>query len=100
MPTFNRALRILTATGLVWLAVTPAAMADTARIVAFGDSLMAGYQLSNGEDFPAQLEASLEAKGFDVSITNAAVSGDTTSGGLDRLDWSVPQDTQLVLLEL
>src|SRR5690606_23290974 len=61
---------------------------------------MAGYGLSPGESFPEKLEAALRAKGHDVVIQNAGVSGDTTSGGLSRLDWSVPDGTGLVILEL
>lgn len=76
------------------------ASAETFRIVAFGDSLMAGYQLAAGESFPERLETALKAKGHDVVITNAGVSGDTSSGGLSRLDWSVPEDTDLVILGL
>lgn len=75
-------------------------MADPFRIVSFGDSLMAGYQLAPGESFPEQLAKALLARGHDVVVENASVSGDTTSGGLSRLDWSIPQDTDLVILEL
>lgn len=74
--------------------------AEPVRIVAFGDSLTAGFNLSQSQAFPAKLEAALKARGHNVSITNAGVSGDTTSGGLARLDWSIPQDTQAVILEL
>jgi acyl-CoA thioesterase-1 len=88
----------LVATGLV-AAAGPAA-AETYRIVAFGDSLMAGYQLGPGESFPEKLETALKAKGHDVVIANAGVSGDTSSGGLSRLDWSVPDGTDLVILGL
>lgn len=77
-----------------------AAAAESYRIVAFGDSLMAGYRLAPGESFPERLEAALRARGHDVVIVNAAVSGDTTSDGLSRLDWSVPDGTDLVMLEL
>lgn len=70
------------------------------RIVAFGDSLMAGYQLAMKDAFPAQLERALKAKGLDVQIANAGVSGDTASGGLSRLDWSVPDGTDAVMVEL
>ena len=56
--------------------------------------------LMPGEGFPEKLEAALKAKGHDVVIANAGVSGDTTSGGLSRLDWSVPEGTELVILEL
>jgi acyl-CoA thioesterase-1 len=61
---------------------------------------MAGYQLAPGESFPEKLEAALRQRGHDVVIANAGVSGDTTTGGLARLDWSVPEDTDLVILEL
>ncbi|WP_378946796.1 arylesterase [Mesorhizobium sp. ANAO-SY3R2] len=82
------------------LAAPALATAEPVRIVGFGDSLMAGYGLGPGEGFPEKLEAALRARGHDVVITNAGVSGDTTSGGLSRLDWSVPEGTQLVILEL
>ena len=83
------------------LAVVPrAAWAEPFRIVGFGDSLMAGFGLQPGEAFPDRLAVALKARGHDVEIQNAGVSGDTTSGGLSRLDWSVPQGTQLVILEL
>ncbi|WP_019170781.1 arylesterase [Pseudaminobacter salicylatoxidans] len=80
-------------------ALQPAA-AEPFRIVGFGDSLMAGYGLDAGQSFPEKLEAALRKDGHDVVIANAGVSGDTTSGGLSRLDWSVPDGTQLVILEL
>jgi acyl-CoA thioesterase I len=76
------------------------AVAAPLEIVGFGDSLMAGYELPEGDGFPAVLQSALKAKGFDVHVTNAGVSGDTTSGGLERLDWSVPDGTKLVILEL
>jgi acyl-CoA thioesterase I len=74
--------------------------AEPLRIVAFGDSLMAGYGLSKKEGFPAKLELALRAKGHDVEVIDAGVSGDTASGGLARLDWSVPDKTDAVILEL
>ena len=77
-----------------------AAHAETLRIVGFGDSLMAGYQLEKQEGFPARLQSELIARGYDVEITDAGVSGDTSSGGLARLDWSVPEETDAVILEL
>ncbi|CAG0911217.1 unnamed protein product, partial [Cyprideis torosa] len=71
------------------------------KIVVLGDSLVAGYQLQQGEGYPDKLQAALDAKGInDVEIIGAGVSGDTTSGGLARLDWSVPEDTSAVLLQL
>ncbi|TSE13706.1 arylesterase [Mesorhizobium intechi] len=76
------------------------ARAEPFKIVGFGDSLMAGYALGPGEGFTDKLQAALRAKGRDVAVGNAGVSGDTTSGGLARLDWSVPDGTRLVILEL
>ncbi|MCH9808983.1 MAG: arylesterase [Alphaproteobacteria bacterium] len=69
-------------------------------IVAFGDSLTAGYNIAASASFPAQLERALRQRGHSVSVANAGVSGDTTSGGLQRLDWAVPQGTHAVILEL
>ncbi len=74
--------------------------AKTLHIVAFGDSLTAGYNLDSTADFPSQLEAVLKKAGRDVRITNAGVSGDTTSGGVARFDWAVPQQVDAVILEL
>lgn len=76
------------------------AAAEPLRIVGFGDSLMAGYQLGPNDSFAAKLEAALKKKGLDVVVANAGVSGDTTAAGLSRIDWSVPDGTQLVVLEL
>jgi acyl-CoA thioesterase-1 len=88
---------------LVWTALGSAATADPARpvrIVALGDSLTAGYMLQPGEAFPTRLAAALEAKGHAVEVINAGVSGDTTSAGLERLDWAIPEGTDAVILEL
>ncbi len=74
--------------------------AEPLRIVAFGDSLTAGLGLSEKDAFPVKLEAALKAKGHDVEVINAGVSGDTASGGLARLDWSVPDKVDAVILEL
>ncbi|PTE07618.1 arylesterase [Mesorhizobium helmanticense] len=76
------------------------ARAEPLQIVGFGDSLMAGFSLGPGEGFTDKLQAALRAKGHDVTVANAGVSGDTSSGGLSRLDWSVPDGTKLVILEL
>ncbi|MCF8465808.1 MAG: arylesterase [Sneathiella sp.] len=73
---------------------------EAIRIVAIGDSLTAGYGLPTGEDFPSQLEAALLEKGLKVTIENASVSGDTTAGGLQRLDWALGNGADLVILEL
>jgi acyl-CoA thioesterase I len=96
----------LSAFFLIWgsLAVvsnaTGAQKTEALQIVGFGDSLMAGYELPESDGFPAVLQAALIAKGFNVSVANAGVSGDTTTGGLERLDWSIPDGTKLVILEL
>lgn len=76
------------------------AHAQTVNGVGFGDSLMAGYQLAAGAGFPETLQEALVEAGYDVTIANAGVSGDTTSGGLARIDWSVPDGTDFVILEL
>jgi acyl-CoA thioesterase-1 len=75
-------------------------LAETIRLVALGDSLTAGYRLAKSEAFPAVLERELKAKGWDVEIANAGVSGDTAAQGAARVDWSVPDGTQGVILEL
>jgi acyl-CoA thioesterase-1 len=76
------------------------ARAEPRKIVGLGDSLMAGYGLDAGQSFPEKLQAALGRSGHEVLIANAGVSGDTTSGGLARLDWSVPEGTEIVILEL
>ena len=70
------------------------------KMVVLGDSLSAGYGLAGADAFPAKLQKALKAKGIEVDMTNAGVSGDTSSGGRDRLDWSVPEGTQAVIVEL
>lgn len=84
---------------LAILAALPAAAAPV-TILALGDSLTAGYGLPAAEGFTARLEAALKAKGHDVRVVNGGVSGDTASGGLARLDWSVTPDVEGVILEL
>lgn len=77
-----------------------AARGEPVEIVALGDSLMAGYNLAAGEGFTEQLAIALKDKGIEAEVVNAAVSGDTTSGGRERLDWSVPESADIVILEL
>jgi acyl-CoA thioesterase I len=81
-------------------AVPRAAAAPPIKIVALGDSLTAGYGLADNEGFVPRLQAALTAKGEAVDIQTAGVSGDTAAGGLARLDWSVPEGTDAVILEL
>lgn len=68
---------------------TAAAAGDTPRLLAFGDSLIAGYGLPKNVSFAAQLERALEKEGLAVTVINAGVSGDTSAGGLARLDWTL-----------
>jgi acyl-CoA thioesterase-1 len=82
-----------------WFLHAPEAIADPVKIVAFGDSLTAGLGLPAPDAFPSKLAVALKAKGYDVAIVNAGVSGDTTSAALARLDWSVAAGTQAVILE-
>jgi len=83
------------------LMVRPAAAAEKPiRIVVLGDSISAGFGLPAGEALPAKLEKALKAKGLNVAVENAGVSGDTPAGGLARLDWSVAEGTDAVIVEL
>ncbi|OAF17431.1 arylesterase [Bradyrhizobium neotropicale] len=77
-----------------------AGAAKPIRLVVLGDSLSAGLGLPGQEAFPARLQKALQDKGVGVDMTNAGVSGDTSSGGRDRLDWSVPEGTEGVIIEL
>ena len=89
--------------GLLLLFSASSSAADTTplRILAFGDSLTAGYGLNNPADaFPAQLERALKAKGHNISVIQGGISGDTTTGGRTRLDWSLASKPDAVILEL
>ncbi|MEM5583534.1 arylesterase [Roseibium sp. AS2] len=94
----NRFLAPLIVSIVVLLA--SAAHAEDFKLVVLGDSLAAGYQLPAGDGFSGQLQKALEAGGHAVEVVNASVSGDTSSGGLSRLDWSVGTDTDAVIVEL
>jgi acyl-CoA thioesterase I len=86
-----------------WPAISRAELggeAKSIKLVVLGDSLSAGLGLPGQAAFPARLQKALNGKGLDVEISNAGVSGDTASGGRDRLDWSVPDGTEGVILEL
>jgi acyl-CoA thioesterase I len=82
------------------LATASHAAARTLRLVALGDSLTAGLGLPPGEAFPDRLQAALRAKGWDVEVLNAGVSGDTAADGLARYDWAVPADADALIVEL
>ncbi len=81
------------------LAAAPAA-AETQRLVALGDSLTHGYGLAQDEGFVPQLQSWLAGQGADVTVVNMGVSGDTTTGGLARLDWALADGADAVILEL
>jgi acyl-CoA thioesterase-1 len=70
------------------------------KLVALGDSLTAGYGLPAQAAFPIRLQQALRDKGMAVDVVNAGVSGDTSTGGRDRLDWSIPPDADAVIVEL
>jgi len=76
------------------------AQSEDLTLVVLGDSLVAGYQLPAGDGFPEKLQQALTANGHSVEVVNAGVSGDTSTGGLSRLDWSVGPDTDAVIVEL
>ena len=75
-------------------------MAAPVKILALGSSLTQGYGLSPGTEFPVQLQAALKKAGIDAVVTNAGVSADTSAGGLARLDWSLADHPDAVILEL
>lgn len=89
----------------LWLALsvgifTASAANDPYRLVSLGDSLTAGYGLKSSDSFPVQLQKLLKTKGYNATVQNAGVSGDTTAGGLARLDWSLGEDVDGVIIEL
>jgi acyl-CoA thioesterase-1 len=85
---------------LAFFGALATADARTLQLVAFGDSLTAGYGLKAGVRFPEVLERELKSAGYDVKVINAGVSGDTAEDGLLRFDWSVPQGTDALIVEL
>ena len=88
-------LALMTVANPAWAEAT-----KPVKLVVLGDSLSAGLGLPGQEAFPTKLQKALQAKGIAIDMTNAGVSGDTTSGGRDRLDWSVPDGTDGVIIEL
>jgi len=91
--------RLLAALALLVL-LDPAAHARERVVVAFGDSLTAGLGVPVTQAYPAQLEARLRAEGYPYRVVNAGVSGDTTAGGLRRVDWALRLEPEVVVLEL
>lgn len=92
--------QLLPATVLVLMSVLAPAAARVPVILDFGDSLTAGYGLSGEQAFPARLQAWLHDRGIAARVVNAGVSGDTTAGGLARLDWALADKPDLVILAL
>ena len=86
--------------GPVWAQVPATAPAKPVKMVVLGDSLSVGLGLQASAALPARLQKALSDKGIKVDMINAGVSGDTSSGGRDRLDWSIPEGTEAVILEL
>jgi acyl-CoA thioesterase-1 len=82
------------------LAVSASAAAGELHIMVLGDSLTAGYGLPRQAAFPVRLQAALEGRGFTVRVSNAGISGDTSAGGLARLDWSLSDRPDLMIIEL
>ena len=81
--------------------VTPSLTAQRPKIVALGDSLTAGFGLTENESYPYLLQQRLKADGYDYEVVNAGVSGDTSLGGLERADWVLGQDNvEILILEL
>jgi acyl-CoA thioesterase I len=93
-------LAMVLVTGTAFAQAPTALEKKPIKIVVLGDSLSAGLGLPASAAFPARLQKSLKLKGIDVDMINAGVSGDTSSGGRDRLDWSVPDGTRAVIVEL
>jgi acyl-CoA thioesterase I len=85
---------------LVMLAAMPGTQAAPVRLLVLGDSLSAGYGLAEADGFEAQLVAALRAHGHDVRIIDGAVSGDTSAGGLARLDWALGDGADAAIVEL
>lgn len=88
------------ALALVFISISAAAQAEPVEIVALGDSLTQGYGLAVDDGFVPQLGAWLSANGYDATVVNAGVSGDTTAGGLSRVDWSIGPKTEAMIVAL
>ncbi|MDF2234950.1 arylesterase [Albimonas sp. CAU 1670] len=96
----GRRLKAAAASVFLTLATAGSVAAAETTLLALGDSLTHGYGLAQEEGFVPQLEAWLRARGHDVDVINAGVSGDTTRGGLSRLDWSLTPEVDAVIVEL
>lgn len=119
--TYQGFIRFLAGTGFIFLAMLAAACGDASsakqennpaqppaempatvsnrpKIVAFGDSLTAGFGLAEKESYPYLLQEKLKSGGYDYEVVNAGISGDTTLGGLERIDWSLEQENVQILI--
>jgi acyl-CoA thioesterase-1 len=85
---------------VVWVAASPALAAADHVVIALGDSLTAGLGVGPDEAYPALLEARLRREGFDYRVVNAGVSGDTSAGGLRRIDWALKLRPEVVIVAL
>lgn len=92
-------LRLPAALAILFLMIQTA-FAQTVTVLAYGDSVTAGFGLQPSDAFPVKLEAALKAKGIDAVVINGGVSGDTALDGLSRLDWSLTDDVDAVIVEL
>ncbi|NVO24937.1 arylesterase [Donghicola mangrovi] len=95
-----RSSKVCAAALAVFVGLSGGVSAETVTIAALGDSLTHGYGLPAGQGFVPQLQAWLDANGADAKILNAGVSGDTTAGGLSRVDWTLTDDVDAMIVEL
>ncbi len=95
-----RHFKVLLSIVLLMMAAVGQAVAAPVKILALGTSITQGYGLPPGTDFTVQLQAALKRDGIDAVVTNAGVSGDTSAGGLARLDWSLADHPDAVIVEL
>jgi acyl-CoA thioesterase-1 len=85
---------------LFWVTATLGGETKPIQILAFGASIVAGYGLDEQDALPAQLEQALRARGIEATVVNGGVSGETSAGGLARLDWALADDPDLVIVDL
>ena len=95
-----RKFKVLLSIVLLMMAAVGQAAAAPLKILALGTSITQGYGLPPGTDFTVQLQAALKRDGIDAVVTNAGVSGDTSAGGLSRIDWALADKPAVVLVEL
>jgi acyl-CoA thioesterase-1 len=95
----NAMRRIAAGFALLLAAASSSASAATLHIVAFGDSATAGYLVPRAQAYPEQMQAALRKKGYDVAVSNAGVSGETSGGALKRFDRAIAPDTRIAIVE-